>query len=151
MQPVHISSLDLSMASFGGVGPSPSLDLDLLHGSSSIVSPSFAFPPMSITEMDKSLMADIATNGMEELIRLLQGNEPLWMRSSDGTETLHLESYERAFQSAYTRMKNPNVRIEASRDCGVVIMNGLALVDMFMDAVGLFPCLWTRFYVCSVA
>lgn len=143
VQPIHISSLDLSMASYGGhgmggLGPGPSLDLDLLHGSSSIVIPSIAFPPMSISDMDKSVMADIASNGMEELIRLLQSNEPLWMKTSDGRETLNLESYDRAFQSPYTRMKNPNVRTEASRDSGVVIMNGLALVDMFMDAVSFF-------------
>ncbi|KAL8547791.1 hypothetical protein ACS0TY_007213 [Phlomoides rotata] len=155
VQPIHISSLDLSMASFGGHGMGmgmgmggPSLDLDLLHGSSSVVIPSLPFPPMSISEMDKSLMADIATSGMDELIRLLQSNEPLWIKSSDGrTTTLNLESYERAFQSPYTRMKNPNVRTEASRDSGVVIMNGLALVDMFMDAkkwVELFPTIVSR-------
>lgn len=140
VQPIHVSSLDLSMASFGGHGiQGPSLDLDLLHGSSSSVIPNLAFPPMSISDMDKSLMADIAANAMDELIRLLQSNEPLWMKGGDGRgETLNLESYERVFQSPYSHMKNPSIRIEASRDSGVVIMNSLALVDMFMDAVSFF-------------
>ncbi|KAL0335831.1 UNVERIFIED_CONTAM: Homeobox-leucine zipper protein HDG11 [Sesamum radiatum] len=48
VQPIHVSSLDLSMASFGGhgiPGPSLDLDLDLLPGSSSSVIPNLAFPP----------------------------------------------------------------------------------------------------------
>ncbi|XP_057812389.1 homeobox-leucine zipper protein HDG11-like isoform X2 [Salvia miltiorrhiza] len=147
VQPIHISSLDLSMASFGGhgniAGPSLDLDLDLLRGSSS----SLPFPQLTISDMDKSLMADIAANAMDELIRLLQSNEPLWIKGGDGRETLNLESYEKVFQSPYSHMKNPNIRIEASRDSGVVIMNSLALVDMFMDAkkwVELFPTIVSR-------
>jgi homeobox-leucine zipper protein len=42
-----------------------------------------------------------------------------------------------------SHLKNPNVRIESSRDSGVVIMNGVALVDMFMDSVSLFLSLLT--------
>ncbi|KAG8388503.1 hypothetical protein BUALT_Bualt02G0132400 [Buddleja alternifolia] len=151
MQPIHVSSLDLSMASFGGnhgMSLGPSLDLDLLPGSSSSGIPNLPFPPMSISDMDKSLMADISSNAMDELIRLLQSNEPLWMRSSgDGREILNLESYERMFPSPNSHLKNPNIRIEASRDSGVVMMNGLALVNMFMDApkyVELFPAIVSR-------
>ncbi|XP_071903558.1 homeobox-leucine zipper protein HDG12-like isoform X2 [Coffea arabica] len=148
VQPIHISSLDLSMSSFGGGGMvGPSLDLDLLPGSSSTM-PGLPFPAMSISDMDKSLMADIAGNAMDELIRLLQTNEPLWMKSPvDGREVLNLESYERIFPRANTHLRSPNIRIEASRDSGVVIMNGLALVDMFMDAnkwVELFPTIVSR-------
>ncbi|XP_051117026.1 homeobox-leucine zipper protein HDG11 [Andrographis paniculata] len=154
VQPIHLSSLDLSMASFGGPGlPGPSLDLDLLPGSSMSVVPNMPFPPvMSISDMDKSLMADFASNAMDELIKLLQTNEALWIKSpqssSDGRgEILNLESYERIFQSPNSQSKNPNVRSEASRDSGVVIMNGVALVDLFMDAskwVELFPTIVAR-------
>ena len=125
------------MASFDvhGVGVAgPSLDLDLLPGSSSAM-PNLPFQPVVISDMDKSLMTDIAANAMEELLRLLQTNEPLWIKSTDGRDVLNLESYERIFPRANTHFKSPNVRIEASRDSGVVIMNGLALVDMFMDSV----------------
>ncbi|KAK6128213.1 hypothetical protein DH2020_038047 [Rehmannia glutinosa] len=111
-QPIHVSSLDLSMSNFvatNGNIPGPS-------------------------------------NAMNELIRLLQSNDPLWIKSADGrSETLNLESYQRIFQSPY--MKNPTTRIEASRDSGVVIMNSLALVDMFMDSnkwVELFPTIVSR-------
>ena len=137
VQPIHISSLDLSMGSFGAHAglAGPSLDLDLLPGSSSTM-PNVPYQPACLSDMDKSLMSDIASNAMEELLRLLQTNEPLWMKSStDGRDVLNLDTYERMFPKANSHLKNPNVRIEASRDSGVVIMNGLTLVDMFMDPV----------------
>ncbi|KAF9667494.1 hypothetical protein SADUNF_Sadunf15G0028800 [Salix dunnii] len=131
VQPFHISSLDLTMGNFGGQGiGGPSLDLDLIPTSSNL-----AFQPPVISDMDKSLMTDVAANAMEELLRLLQTNEPLWVKSSaDGRDVLNLDSYQRIFPRAMSHLKNPNVRIEASRDSGVVIMNGVALVDMFMDS-----------------
>ncbi|KAM1238854.1 hypothetical protein TB2_039484 [Malus domestica] len=135
VQPIHISSLDLSIASFGGHGMAgPSLDLDLLPGSAASSMPNLPYQPNGFSDMDKSLMTDIAANAMEELLGLLRTNEPLWMKSStDGRDVLNLETYERIFPRANSHLKTPNVRIEASRDSGVVIMNGLALVDMFMD------------------
>ncbi|GLT74162.1 hypothetical protein SLA2020_459760 [Shorea laevis] len=143
VQPIHISSLDLTMGSFGGQGiGGPSLDLDLLPGSSSTM-PNLPYPPIVISDMDKSLMTEVAANAMEELLRLLQTNEPFWMKSrEDGRDVLDLESYERIFPRPNSHLKSPNIRVEASRDSGVVIMNGLALVDMFMDSnkwVELFP------------
>ncbi|CAL5362718.1 unnamed protein product [Camellia sinensis] len=149
VQPIQISSLDLSMATFGaqammGGHHSLDLDLDLLHlpvSSSSTTPQNLPFQAINISEMDKSLMADVAGNAMEEFIRLLQNNDGLWIKSSsDGKDVLNLDTYERLFPRANN--KNPNVRIEASRDSGVVIMNGLALVEMFMDSnkwVELFP------------
>ncbi|CAN6584743.1 unnamed protein product [Malus baccata var. baccata] len=135
VQPIHISSLDLSMASFGGHGlAGPSLDLDLLPGSASSTMPNLPYQPPGFSDMDKSLMTDIAANAMAELLKLLQTNDPLWMKSStDGRDFLNLETYERIFPRATSHSKNPYVRIEASRDSGVVIMSGLALVDMFID------------------
>ncbi|XP_059300066.1 homeobox-leucine zipper protein HDG11-like isoform X1 [Lycium ferocissimum] len=134
MQPGHLSSLSLmSMSNFGLTVPS--LDLDLLPGSSMSTIPSLPCPTLNISDMDKSLMAGIAGNAMEELIRLLQTNEPLWTKSTaDGRDVLNLDSYGQNFPKANSSLKNPNVRIEASRESGVVILNGLALVDMFMDA-----------------
>lgn len=146
--PIHISSLDLSMGNFGGHGMvgGPSLDLDLLPGSSSTMQ-NIPYQPACLSDMEKSLMSDIASNAMEEMIRLLQTNEPLWMKSnSDGKDVLNLENYERMFPKTNNRLKNPNIRIEASRDSRVVIMNGLALVEMFMDPnqwMALFPTIVT--------
>ncbi|KAG9457672.1 hypothetical protein H6P81_002180 [Aristolochia fimbriata] len=141
IQPISISSLDLTVGSYGaqGMGP-PSLDLDLLPGNPSSI-PSMQLSP-GISEMEKSLMAEIATNAMEEVIRLLQTDEPLWIKSpSDGRDVLHLDSYDRIFPRP-NHLKNADIRIEASRDSGLVIMNGLAIIEMFMDAnkwMELFP------------
>ncbi|KAJ4838570.1 Homeobox-leucine zipper protein hdg11 [Turnera subulata] len=141
VQALHISSLDLSMGSYGGHGiggPSLDLDLDLLPATTNLA---FQTPPIS--DMDKSLMSDVAANAMDELLRLLQTNEPLWMKSTtDGRDVLNLDSYQRIFPRAMSHLKNPNVRIEASRDSGVVFMNPPTLVDMFMDTnkwIELFP------------
>ncbi|XP_042500960.1 homeobox-leucine zipper protein ROC8-like [Macadamia integrifolia] len=133
MQPFPASSLDLSVGSFGGqpIG-GPSLDLDLLPGSSSSV-PSLPFHT-SISDMEKSLMAEVAANAFEELMRLFQINEPLWMKSPiDGRDVLNVENYERMFPKP-SHLKNPEIRIESSRDTGVVMMNGMALFEMFMDS-----------------
>ncbi|KAJ4973997.1 hypothetical protein NE237_007171 [Protea cynaroides] len=142
IQPFLGSSLDLSVGSFGGQPPmgGPSLDLDLLPGSSSSVP---VLPSQtSIPEMEKSMMAGVAANALEELIRLIHTNEPLWMKSPvDGREVLNLENYQRIFPKP-NRLNNPDICVEASRDSGVVMMNGLALVEMFMDSdkwVELFP------------
>ncbi|KAI9173428.1 hypothetical protein LWI28_001253 [Acer negundo] len=145
VQPIHVSSLDLTMGSFGGpsgLSGVPSLDLDLLHGSSSTM-PNLPFQQIVLSEMDKSMMTDIAANAIEELLRLLQTNDPLWLKSStDGRDVLNLDNYERMFPRGSGHLKNPNIRIESSRESGVVIMNALALVDMFTDSnkwVELFP------------
>ncbi|CAA0820961.1 Homeobox-leucine zipper protein HDG11 [Striga hermonthica] len=143
VQPIHVSSLDLSMAGYTyGHG------LDLFPGNSMSVVPNLPFPPTTISEVDKSLMADMASGAMDELVRLVQENESFWMNSSfDGREILDCENYERAFPRPNGHLKSPNVRSEASRDSGVVIMNGLALVDIFMDAnkwVEFFPTIVSR-------
>lgn len=134
VQPIHVSSLDLSMGTFGGQGnggPSLDLDLDLIPSTSNL-----PFHPLGISDMDKSLMTDIAASAMDELLRLLQTDEPLWIKSpTDGRDVLNLDTYQTLFPRVTSRMKNPNIRIEASRDSGFVIMNSLALVDMAMDAV----------------
>ncbi|XP_076919780.1 homeobox-leucine zipper protein HDG11-like [Bidens hawaiensis] len=162
VQPFHMSSLDLSMASYGGgtsnrmamMHAGPSLDLDLLTGSamgassSSTMHPDHMFQnPMHFSDMDKSVMSEIATNAMAELIRLVQSNEPLWMKGSEGTETLNIDNYKRVFPRPNDSLKNANVRSEASRVSGVVTMNSLQLVDMFVDMnkwCELFPTIVTR-------
>uniref|UniRef100_M4CI13 Uncharacterized protein n=1 Tax=Brassica campestris TaxID=3711 RepID=M4CI13_BRACM len=120
LHPMHISPLDLSMTG-------PSLDFDLLPGSS--MSSNFA-----VSDMDKPIMNDIALTAMDELLRLVHTNEPLWSRSDGRGEILNLGSYENVFPRSSNRGKNHNVRIEASRSSGIVFMNAMSLVDMFMDS-----------------
>ncbi|NP_001302850.1 homeobox-leucine zipper protein HDG11-like [Brassica napus] len=135
LHPLHISPLDLSMTG-------PSLDFDLLPGSSMHSHPNNNLA--TISEMDKPLMNDIALTAMEELLRLFNTNEPLWTRADGGREILDLGSYENLFPRSGNRGKNHNVRTEASRSSGIVFMNAMTLVDMFMDGVKwgeLFPCI----------
>ncbi|KAK9059611.1 hypothetical protein SSX86_020315 [Deinandra increscens subsp. villosa] len=144
VQPFHTSSLDLSMASYGGarmpmMHTGPSLDLDLLtiNGASSSSSTTINPDPIApLSDMDKSLMAEIANNAMEQLMRLVHNSDPFWIKSpKDGTETLDLDSYKRIFARPNDSLKNPNVRTEASRATSVVTMNSLKLVDMFVDSI----------------
>ncbi|KAI3517885.1 hypothetical protein L1887_17106 [Cichorium endivia] len=162
VQPIHMSSLDLSMDSYGGgsvnrmmmMNSGPSLDLDLLTGSaigasSSTINPDPPFhSSVQLSDMDKSVMADIASNAMDELIRLVQTNEPLWTKcQNDGMDVLNLDNYKRIFSRPNDNLKNPNVRTEASKASGVVVMNSLQLVDMFVDStkwIELFPTIVSR-------
>ena len=135
IQPIASSSLDLHVGGFGGPSFGPSLDLDLLPGNMPAVPP-FPFSPAVLSEVDKSEMADIAANAMEELIRMAQTDEPLWMKpGSEGREKLNLDSYDRLFPRSVNQPKSPVIHTEASRaSCGVM-MGSAALVDMFMDSV----------------
>ncbi|WOL14194.1 homeobox-leucine zipper protein ROC8-like [Canna indica] len=137
VQPVSISSLDLSVGSYNNPGISPSLDLDLLlRNSSSSSSCAFQYSyPTAITELEKPLMVEMATNAMEEVIRVVQTDEPLWLKSgSEGRDILQLETYDRMFKRSGHQLKFPDTQIEASRDSAVVLMSSPTLVDMFMDA-----------------
>ncbi|KAJ6806597.1 homeobox-leucine zipper protein ROC8-like isoform X1 [Iris pallida] len=139
IQPISISSLDLSVGGYGSAGLGPSLDLDLLCGGSAMQYPF----PAPLTEIEKPVMAELATNAMDELIRLVQTDEPLWIKQGgDGREVLHLETYDRIFPKPGSQYASPDIRIEASRDSGLVVMSPVSLVDMFMDAarwMELFP------------
>lgn len=133
VQPVPISSLDLSVGGFAAPSLGPSLDLDLLTGASASMSLPFH---TAVSEMDKPLMAEMADGAMEELIRLVQTDEPLWIKhGSDGREVLGIETYDRIFPKPGHQFRGPDIRVEASRDSGLVFMNSAALVDMFMDSV----------------
>ncbi|KAL1224062.1 Homeobox-leucine zipper protein HDG12 [Cardamine amara subsp. amara] len=132
LNPMHVSPLELFHSG-------PSLDFDLLPGSCSSMSvPSLPSqqPNLVLSEMDKSLMTNIAVTAMEELLRLLQTNEPLWIKTDGCRDVLNLESYENVFaRSCSSGGKNSNLRMEASRSSGVVFTNAVTLVDMLMDSV----------------
>ncbi|KAJ0257270.1 Homeobox-leucine zipper protein HDG12 [Hirschfeldia incana] len=117
----------------------PSLDFDLLPGSSSssMALPTLPSQPnLVLSDMDKSLVTNIAVTSMEELLRLTQTNEPLWIKTNGGRDVLNLQSYEITFpRSSSLGGKNHNLRKEATRSSGVVFTNAMTLVDMLMDSV----------------
>ncbi|KAA8520009.1 hypothetical protein F0562_014299 [Nyssa sinensis] len=85
------------------------------------------------TEADKPMIIELAVAAMEELIRMAQAGEPLWIPSADNsTESLSEDEYLRTFP----RGIGPTplgLKSEASRESAVVIMNHINLVEILMD------------------
>ncbi|CAN6879752.1 unnamed protein product [Brassica oleracea] len=133
LNPMHVSPLELFHSG-------PSLDFDLLPGSSSSsmpVPPTLPSQPnLVLSDMDKSLMTNIAVTAMVELLMLTQTNEPLWIKANGCRDVLNLDSDENMFPRSSGRGgKNHNLRKEATRSSGVVFTNAMTLVDMLMDSV----------------
>ncbi|KAI3458182.1 hypothetical protein Pfo_014845 [Paulownia fortunei] len=82
---------------------------------------------------DKSLFLELALAGMDELIKLVQLDSPLWFRSLEGNgESLNLDEYTKSF-SPCIGVKPSHFVTEATRATGTVIINGMALVETLMD------------------
>lgn len=87
------------------------------------------------TDADKPIIIELAVAAMEELIRIAQTGEPLWISSPDNsTETLCEEEYVRTFPRGIGP-KPLGLKSEASRESAVVIMNHINLVEILMDVV----------------
>lgn len=144
VQPMSQSMLDLSMGGFSNPGlTGPSLNFDLLHAGPSAPSSLISYVA-PLTDVEKPIMVEMATNAMEELIRLVQTDGPLWIKSggADGTDMLNVDAYERIFRPGMQQFKNVDTRIEASRDSAVVFLSAEVLVDMFVESkkwMELFP------------
>ncbi|KAL4578828.1 hypothetical protein LXL04_014959 [Taraxacum kok-saghyz] len=143
----HLCSPDLSMVTslsatqqrmvtMASGGPPPN---GIIVSASNTIHPSH---PLLLTGMQKSLIADIATSALKELMRLIKTNEPFWTKSADGRDVLDIDNYERMFPRPNTSTRNPNLWVEASRATGHVMVDSLQLVEMFNDSAkwaGLFP------------
>ncbi|XP_027180224.1 homeobox-leucine zipper protein HDG5 isoform X2 [Coffea eugenioides] len=102
-----------------------------------------------ILDEEKSIAMELAISSVEELMKMCQACEPLWLRTSDGSkEVLNVDEYRRLFQWGVDLKQNPSqVRTEATRHNAVVIMNSITLVDAFLDAnkwMELFPSIVSR-------
>ncbi|XVE64183.1 hypothetical protein DITRI_Ditri07aG0081300 [Diplodiscus trichospermus] len=101
-----------------------------------------------INEMayDRSAFVEVALAAMDELIKMAQIDDPLWVKGLDGgVETLNHEEYRRTFSSCI--MKPSGYATEATRDTGLVFLRGLALVEILMDAnrwAEMFPCIISK-------
>lgn len=94
---------------------------------------------MSLTPMERSLersmYLELALSAMDELMKVAQTDDPLWLRSLEGgREILNQEEYLRTFTPCIGMKPNGFVT-EASRETGMVIINSLALVETLMDSV----------------
>lgn len=95
---------------------------------------SIPYPFQQILEHDKPFLMNMASYAMDEVIQLLQRNEPLWIKSaSDAREVLQLQAYQMSFPNSH--QPNSGTRTEASRDSSIVMMSGRMLVDAFMNSV----------------
>ncbi|KAK0580511.1 hypothetical protein LWI29_002783 [Acer saccharum] len=96
--------------------------------------------------MERSMFLELALAAMDELVKLAQTDEPLWMRNFEGgREMLNHEEYMRAFTPCIGLKPNGFVT-EASRETGMVIINSLALVETLMD-----PNRWAEMFPCMIA
>lgn len=94
--------------------------------------------------IERSMFLELALTAMDELVKLAQTDEPLWVRSLEGgREILNHEEYMRSFTPCIGLKPNGFVT-EASRETGMVIINSLALVETLMDSnrwAEMFPCM----------
>lgn len=154
--PLSVNSLDLSMGSLGmggqplgvgglGGGPTPQ-DLELL-GSSEI--PQFQMPA-PVSEMERPVMAGIAARAMDEVIRLANAGEHVWIKvpGGDGYETLNVDTYDSLFgkPGSSSSFRAGDVRVEGTRHCAHVFMSAAPLVEVFMDTNK-----WMEFFPSIVA
>ncbi|KAK6142850.1 hypothetical protein DH2020_023198 [Rehmannia glutinosa] len=97
--------------------------------------------------LERSMYLELALAAMDELVKMAQTDEPIWLRSLEGgREVLNHEEYLRTFTPCIGMKPNGFVT-EASRESGMVIINGLALVETLMDSnkwAEMFPCIIAR-------
>ncbi|KAJ9680945.1 hypothetical protein PVL29_020052 [Vitis rotundifolia] len=150
------SSLELGVGSngFGGlstVATTLPLGPDFGGGISSTLP---VAPPTSTTgvtglerSLERSMFLELALAAMDELVKMAQNDEPLWVRSLEGgREILNLEEYMRTFTPCIGMKPNGFVT-ESTRETGMVIINSLALVETLMDSnrwAEMFPCMIAR-------
>ncbi|CAH9093549.1 unnamed protein product [Cuscuta epithymum] len=85
------------------------------------------------SDIEKPMIIELAVAAMEELIRMAQVGEPLWVLGADNsTEILSEDEYVRTFPRGIGP-KPPGFKSEASRESAVVIMNHINLVEILMD------------------
>ncbi|XP_010538642.1 PREDICTED: homeobox-leucine zipper protein PROTODERMAL FACTOR 2 [Tarenaya hassleriana] len=123
--PSHMPSrsLDLEVGNFGNqtgfVGE--------MYGAGDILR-SVSIP----SEADKPMIVELAVAAMEELVRMAQSGEPLWVPGENSAEILNEEEYFRTFPRGIGP-KPLGMRSEASRESAVVIMNHINLIEILMD------------------
>lgn len=125
-------SLDLGVGNFG---PQTGMSGDI-YGAADLLR-SVSGP----TDADKPMIIELAVAAMEELIRMAQTGEPLWIPSTDinSAEVLSEEEYVRTFPRGIGP-KPLGMKSEASRESAVVIMNHINLVEILMDTVRFLTC-----------
>lgn len=96
--------------------------------------------------IDRAVLLELALAAMDELVKVAQMDEPLWLPSLDGGfETLNYDEYHRAFARVVGQCPAGYVS-EATRESGIAIISSVDLVDSLMDAPR-----WSEMFPCVVA
>lgn len=92
-----------------------------------------ALRPGGISEMERGAVLDLAMTALEEVLHVVQAEEPLWVKSGGSSEArLDCDHYFKQFPGGIGP-RPPGLATEASRENGLVIMNSVALLDALMD------------------
>ncbi|XP_006652658.1 homeobox-leucine zipper protein ROC4 [Oryza brachyantha] len=158
--PMSGSSLELAV---GGIGPMPSATMpvstitDFAGAMSSsmgtVITPmkSAEAEPSAMAGIDKSLFLELAMSAMDELVKMAQMGEPLWITGAFGAaspakESLNFEEYLNTFPPCIG-VKPEGYVSEASRESGIVIIDdSAALVETLMDERR-----WSDMFSCMIA
>ncbi|KAL6655195.1 hypothetical protein ACP70R_006021 [Stipagrostis hirtigluma subsp. patula] len=153
-----ISGLELGVGTNGfGLGPLGSSALQPLPDLMGAVGSAAMRLPAGILDgamhggaadgVDRAVLLELGLAAMEELMKVAQMDEPLWLPSPDGCglETLNLDEYHRAFARVFGPSPAGFVS-EATREAGVAITSSVDLVDSLMDAAR-----WSEMFPCIVA
>ncbi|KAK3129654.1 hypothetical protein QOZ80_6BG0482890 [Eleusine coracana subsp. coracana] len=98
--------------------------------------------------VDRGVLLELGLAAMEELVKLSQMDEPLWLPAGPdggGFDTLNFDEYHRAFARVMAPSPAGFVS-EATREAGVAIISSIDLVDSLMDASR-----WSEMFPCIVA
>ncbi|XP_038708918.1 homeobox-leucine zipper protein ANTHOCYANINLESS 2-like isoform X2 [Tripterygium wilfordii] len=151
--PMPNSSLELGMGSNGFGGLSSTTVATTLPLGPDFGTQSRTNMTVLDRSVERSMFLELALAAMDELVKMAQTDEPLWIKSVEGgKEMLSQEEYLRTFTPCIGLKPNGFIT-EASRETGVVSLTSLALVETFMDSnrwVDMFPCLIARTFTTDV-
>ncbi|XP_077248553.1 homeobox-leucine zipper protein ANTHOCYANINLESS 2-like isoform X2 [Tasmannia lanceolata] len=138
--PMPNSSLELAVGTngFGGLSSALSSGTDFGGGVSSalsVVPSARATGVMGLERsIERSMFLELALAAMDELVKMAQSDDPLWLPSLEGGKvTLNYDEYLRVFPRCIGA-KPVGFVTEATREAGMVIINSLALVETLMDS-----------------
>lgn len=95
-------------------------------------------PTCRRTEMEKTMMLEVAISAKEELLKLLRTNDPLWVKSHiDQRLVLHQKIYEDVFP-IIDHFNGAKTRVESSNDSKTVRFKASHLVKLLLDSVRIY-------------
>ncbi len=101
-----------------------------------------------LTEAEKPLVVDLAVTAMEELLRMAQADQHLWMPvDSDNKELLNYEEHALQFPRGIGFARpHTGLKTEATRETDPAMSDAVSLVETLMDS-----CQWMEMFACMVS